>query len=339
VVGKIKFGKTAVVIFITVLIWVYADLALDEEETVYDAKISVVKSNPRLWVSFDGEPSASIEQVVLKGPRHRLDDVKRMQEKEEGLEFSFDAAREKMDESGNLKLLPFLQEDKEVKRLGLTVEDCKPDRIFVKIVKLVKRQLEVRCVDEDGNVIPATLEPEKVWISAPNDVEYFAQVQLTRGEITQARGAAIFKNPDLRLGEGQQVTAEETVRIRIPEQDPRKDYSVTGRLGIALSPNLQGRYSVEVTNLNEVVGLIAIRATDEAKRAYETQLIPSMTLYIFDEDKNEGTEVQRRDVVYNFPPDFFRNGEIELKNPQQPAQARFRLIPLAPAENGSVGSE
>jgi hypothetical protein len=53
---KIKFGKIAIVVFLTVLIWVWADLARDEQLPLPDVVVEVAKSsNPELWVSFVAE--------------------------------------------------------------------------------------------------------------------------------------------------------------------------------------------------------------------------------------------------------------------------------------------
>ena len=50
---KIKYGKILVIVLLTVLIWVWTDLALDEEFTVSGVEISIAKStNPALLVSF-----------------------------------------------------------------------------------------------------------------------------------------------------------------------------------------------------------------------------------------------------------------------------------------------
>jgi len=105
---------------------------------------------------------------------------------------------------------------------------------------------------------------------------------------------------------------------------------ITATLGIALSPTLQGKYKVEITNLDVVMSAIAIKATPEAKRAYEAQPFPKMTLYILDED-SKTTEKQRRQVVYNFPQEYVRRDEIMLN--QQPVVAQFRLIPLSSASS------
>jgi len=101
-----------------------------------------------------------------------------------------------------------------------------------------------------------------------------------------------------------------------------------------------GEYTVEVTNETQVLLPIAVRATEAAKSAYEGQPYPLMTLYIFDDDRKKAAVVQSRAVVYNFPLDFVRKGEIELiKNTQQPAEAKFKLIPLSSASVSSGGVE
>jgi hypothetical protein len=337
---KPKYGKIAVVVFITILIWVWADLALDEELTVPNTTISIVKSNPKLWVSFDDAPSITIEEMVLKGPLQKIAEIRRKLEEEEGLEIDFDAAKEKMNEPGTypLPLLPFLQKDEEIKRLGLKVESCKPETLSVKVVGLVSRRLDVKCVDEDQNPISeATVEPPQVDMLVPEDwgaEKRIAEVQLTRREIEQARVSPIDETPYIRLAAGQTRKASKLVKITMPpEPDRLSDYTIKApTLSIALSPTLQGKYYVEVTNLAEVLSPIVIKATPEAERAYKLQPLPKMTLYILDEDTKKGTEEQPKRVVYNFPPEFVRKREIELKNPQQPAEAKFKLIPVSSAE-------
>jgi hypothetical protein len=55
-------------------------------------------------------------------------------------------------------------------------------------------------------------------------------------------------------------------------------------------------------------------------------------LEIDDSDRDNKSEELRKDLVYNFPPEFIRKDEIMLN--QTPVQARFKLVPLnsAPAE-------
>ncbi|NIP23773.1 MAG: hypothetical protein GWN67_15850 [Phycisphaerae bacterium] len=341
--GKPKYGKIVIVVFITILIWIWSDLALDEDFTVSNVEINIVKSNPQLWVSFDDAPSVTIEQIVLKGPLRKIANIRRKLE-EERLEIDFDATKEKMNEPASypLPLLPFLKKDEEIRRLGLKVESCKPETLSVKVVRLVSRPLDVKCVDEDGNPIGgATVDPAQVDMLVPEDwgqEKRIAEVMLTRREIEQARGSPIEETPYIRLAAGQTRQATQSVEVTLPpEPDRLSNYTIKApTLGISLSPTLQGKYYVEVTNPEEVLSFFAIRATPEAERAYRQQTIPRMTLYILDKDTEKGLEEQSKKVVYNFPPEFVRKGEIELKNPQQPAEAKFMLIPISSTEASKV---
>ncbi len=340
---KPKYGKIAVVVFITILIWVWADLALDEKLPVSNATIRIVKSNPKLWVSFDDAPSITIEEMVLKGPLQKIGEIRRKLEEEEGLEIDFDAAKEKMNEPGTypLPLLPFLQKDNEIKRLGLKVESCKPEVLSVKVVGLVSRRLDVQCVDEDQNLISeAIVEQPQVEMLVPEDwgaEKRIAEVLLTLREIEQARISPIDERPYIRLAAGQTRDAPKLVRITMPpEPDRLSNYTITApTLSIALSLNLLNNYKPELTNSDAVLLPIAIKATPEAERAYKLQPIPHMTLYILDNDKNTKEEQLKREVVYNFPEEFVRKGEIKLN--QQPVIARFKLTPISSAETPPGG--
>ncbi|UCC23471.1 MAG: hypothetical protein JSW23_05305, partial [Planctomycetota bacterium] len=67
IIRKINSGKILVVVFITVLIWVWADLALDEELPDKPAVIVIDESaTPKLWVSFNQNRTADIK-ITLSG--------------------------------------------------------------------------------------------------------------------------------------------------------------------------------------------------------------------------------------------------------------------------------
>ncbi len=334
-VRKINYGKIAAVMLITVLIWIFADRALEEELPDKPATIVVDESaNPKLWVSFNQASSADV-RVTLSGPHAAVVDISRELKKGEKLEFDFDAAREKMDEPGEhtLTLLSFLQKDKKIKRLGLKIKSCDPNTLGVHVVKLVKKQLTVKCVDENQNLVKTeTIQPKQVDMPVPEDWDgetLVATVLLMPREISQARVSAVKKAPYIELAPGQIRQVPTIVKVTMPQQeDSLSDHTITAvTLGVSLSANLQGKYIVEVTNLNEVIGAIAIRATQEAKSAYE-----GMRYHVIleiDDDDAKSTE-PRRELVYNFPSEYVRNDEIELK--QQPVIAKFKLTPLLSAE-------
>ena len=342
---KIKYSKIAIVIFLTVLIWVSTDLALDEELQIPQVTINVTKStDPGLWINFKNEegilvPSISSVKALLKGPASRAAEVRRkIDEGSLSIEFFLDAEQEGMAEPGEyqLDLLNFLRKSYQMKQFGLMVESCEPETLTVSVVKLVGKSLTVQCFDE--NRIPVKIEsidPPNVDVFVPEDWEgekLKAQVKLTRGEIEQARLTPIKKLPYIELVPGQTRQATTAVKIKAaPVGDRLSEQTITAaKLGIELSVNLQGRYNVEVTNLNEVVRPFTIRATLAAKQAYEQKPF-QMTLYILDGEEKKLAEEQRKRVVYNFPEEAVRNNEIELKG--EPVEAKFTLTALASTES------
>jgi hypothetical protein len=337
-VKKVNYGKILVVVFITVLIWVWADLALDEVFSVSNVNITAKSTNPGLWVSFGDKASAFIDKMVLKGQASRITDVKRkLKDGSLVLEFFLDPGQtETIANPGEytLPLLTFLRQSDQIKRLGLTVESCEPQTLSVKVVGLDKKLLTIKCIDEAQNAVKAAaVEPKQLDAFVPKDwsgEKLIANVQLTRREIDQARLLAVEKTPFIELAAGQIRELQRTVKITMPpEEDLLADYTITtARLRFSLSPNIQGKYMVVVDNLDEVIRTITIRATADAKQAYE-KMPCQVTLEIDDEDA-ASAEPLRRNLIYNFPDEYLRKDDIRLN--QQPVTARFKLIPLPAAE-------
>ena len=132
--ARIKLGKIAIVIFITVLVWVWADLAQDERLPMSNEVVITIarSSDPSLWVCFAEEPSSlrysvTIDSVDLKGPASRIAEASRM--RNEGvldLEIFLRPDEQGMTEPGNptLPVLNFLRQSEKIRQLGLTVESC-----------------------------------------------------------------------------------------------------------------------------------------------------------------------------------------------------------------------
>ena len=334
---KVKYSKIAIVIFLTVLIWVWADLELDETLPEKSAVVVIDESvDSKLWISFDKSASADIK-ITLSGSHTAVTTLDRELRKElKPLEFIFNAVQEQMDKPGtdSLKLLEFLRKDRELRKRGLKVQSCDPNELSVNIVELVKRSLPVECLDASGNLLKTqSIEPSKVDALVPVDSRLTAKAVLTRAEIEQAKSAPIKINPNIELAEDHIRESATAVMIKLaPEEDPLSVQRIEdATLVIAMSPTLLAKYYVEVTNLPNVLNSLAVRATTDAKRAYENQPLPHMTLYIFNSDMEEGLEVPRKKVHYNFPPEFVRTGEIELNG--EPVNAEFKFIPRPSAES------
>ncbi len=327
--GKFNFGKIAIVLFLTALIWVWADLALDETPPPRRGRIIAADSSERIWVSFGQRPFVDIE-VTLSGPHsafNRLDSLLQEQQNNTRLEFVFDARSEQMNEEGvyPLRLLDFLQKDERLKRLGLKVKSVEPEVVMVNIVELVEKTLPVECFDEDGVQLKAeSIVPSTVKMFVPQAART-ARIELSRAEIETARSKVIERQPFVYLTADQRKAAAETVRIKLAvDESPLSEGTITeARLRICSSPGMLGKYRIEIENLSDVIGPIKIRATGPARDAY--QAMPYHVILEVDEE-DAGTEQQRKEVNYNFPPEYLRANEIELN--QTPIEARFRLIPI-----------
>jgi len=340
---KIKYSKIAIVIFLTILIWVWADLALDETFPVPGATIIVAESNPNLWVSFGGKASISIDNIVLKGPASKIAEMKReLSEGTLNLKFSLYPELEEITAAAagpfTLNVLDFIKGSAELRELsGLTAETCDPNTLTLDVVKLVERPLTVQCIDESGNSQKyESIEPSTVNALVPSDWgldKLIAQVKLTRNEIEEARKAPIKKIPYIELSAEQIRESSTAVTIKLaPEEDPLTVQRIEdATIGIAMSPTLSAKYYADITNLSNVLNSLAVKATTDAKRAYEGQQLPQMTLYIFESDIKQGQEDYRKAVHYNFPEKYVRTGEIELMG--GPTQAEFQLKTRPTAES------
>jgi hypothetical protein len=347
IIERRRLRKIAATLIFTTLIWVFADLALDEELTVSNLKLSVAKSvNPALWVTFSGQSSVPLEKVVLKGSARKVAEARqRINAGRFVREFYFDPEHEKMAAPGDqpLKAAEFLKGADSIRQLGLTVVSADPNILTVSVVELQKKQVVVRCLDESQNPLRvAGIEPAQVEAYVPAErtgAALEAKVTLSKREIEQARMAPIEKMPAVELAAGQTREAASSVKITLPkEQERLQEYLVTSvRLGVSLSANFEGKYRVELVNPETVMGSVAIRATPEAKRAYENMRY-HVILEIDDSDRDSRPDKSsavpgepapeiRRDLVYNFPAEFLRKDEIALN--QSTVQARFRLVPIA----------
>lgn len=339
---KVKVGKLLAVIFLTVLIWVWADLAKTESYTLSHARISIVQTaNPDLWVNFASGQSASVEDVVVTGASSRVEKFRRhvesLRKVGRTIEFDLDPKMAGMDEPGNhnLVLRDFLS--RVLRQQGLKVESCKPEKLAVTIRRLVKKTLEVRCFDENQNPVEASVDPPQVEIAIPEGLDGTARVQLSATEIRQAKAAAVKKRPFFHLPTGERIVAPVPVDVRLPVLTLQPQTVDKVRPGLVIAVNilkmvLQGKYEIEIENMRDLVAPVVIKASPAAKEAYENMAY-QVLLEIYDEDAQSASKVIRRKVKYNFPEEYMRRGEIELG--QQPVEARFKLVPAGEATSAA----
>lgn len=339
---KIKPGKIAIVVFLTSLIWVWADLALDERLTLTDVVVEVAKSsNPALWVSFvndrdeaDLQTSVTLDSVVLKGPASRIAEVKRLKNRGQldlGLFLTPEQAGATTAGVHPLDVLEFLKQSTEFRQLGLTVESCEPRRLRVRIQELEKRSVQVECTGLDASVV-ATLQPETVEAYVPKEDAGTrkALVKLTPEEQTRARTGAVEKTPYIELVPGgRRRDALSKVKVTLaPAQNALDRFRVPAAVGLCFNQNMQGKYRVILDNDPTELANVNILATPAAKDLY-AQAPYQLILYIQDSDRQSTDQPITRALVFNFPDDAVRRDEIR-EDGAAPV-ARFRLQPIVEA--------
>ena len=339
---KVKIGKLLTVLFITVLIWIWADLALEESLSLSRVEVTIGKStDPAEWVNFvdpNGRLATTffLDTVTLKGPTSKVRRI-RQQFAEGGQDLRLILATQEWATATpgeqTISLLDSLSRNEWIRQHGLTMEACVPETLMVRIDRLVQKSLTVHCVDSNDMTIEAAIaEPDRVDMYVPADWGQVAYVKLTPEEIIKAGTRPVTKKPYVELA-GRRREAGQEVAIRTPaDLDRLKTYSITTvRAGILISQNLQGRYQVKVDKPEDLYSIIRIRATEQAKQAYEAMRY--QVILEIDEGDTKSTGPQEKRLIYNFPERYLRSNEI---GPTGPATTiRFTLAPIPTPSGGT----
>ena len=338
---RLKPGKISIVVFLTALIWVWADLSQDDQLTLYDVRIEVAKStDPYLWINFAVEgadpnlqTSVALDTVGLKGPASRITEVSRR--KNRGvldLNLFLVPEQEGLTENGShmLNVLDFLRKSDEFRNLGLSVENCEPPRLTVVTRKLVEQFIPVECVGLDPG-LEASLDPSSVAAYVPVGRTLKARIpRLSVEEQNQAKIAPIEKTPYIELIPGQRRDIATKVKVSLaPAQNVLTETQFRPTIGFCFSTNTQGKYKVVLENGPTELNRISIRATAAARLAYVDNSDYHLELYIRDQDAQvpEDQWPISRELVFKFPDEYVRKGEIEASG--DPPIAKFHLVPVA----------
>lgn len=333
---KFKPGKISIVVFLTFLIWAWADLAMEDTLILSDIRIEVAKTTDQsLWVNFVVEgadpnlrTSVALDEVILKGPAARVTEVSRRKNRGD-LDLNLFIVPEQEGlteaEAHSLNVLDFLRKNDEIRALGLTVESCEPQRLTLVTYKLEERDVTVECVGIDAS-LQVTLNPSSVRAYVPAGKTLQARIQLSPAEQNQAKSGPIEKTPYVELAPSQRRDVTTKVKVTLaPIQNVLSEFVVPATYGICFSPNLQGKYRVIVHNEATELANVYVKATTPAYMAYRDapyQLI----LYIQDADRQNTQWPLSRLFVFGFPGDYVQRGEIEARDPAP--NAKFTLVPI-----------
>ena len=336
-----KVKKFAAVVFLTLLIWAWAYLSLEQEVSLWGSIELSPAAGPELLVTFKGGDSAFPVKLTFKGPPAKVSEMERlyraalMDPKHERLVYYYLPKDLGHTESGTytLDLLEFIRNSPAYQEMALTLEACEPSRLEVEVESLVKKQLVVQCLSEAGTPLKAAdVKPGQVAMYVRPDYNGPALIQLSSQQIEAARKSPIRQRPYVNLGlTGPRRSAAEEVRISLPTTEELNEYPFQPQsIGFVFSRNstLQSRFRVQIENESDL-RTIQIRATEAAKDAF-LKMRYHLLIEIRDEDATL-TEIPPREVIFNFPPEFIRNGQIEATASKM---ATIKLVPLTPTPAG-----
>lgn len=329
--------KMTVVVFLTLMIWVWADLETEEETPITRIPVRIATStDPSLRVDFIEASNrlnaeAHIKTITLRGPASRIERIRRMaQDGSLDLELSLVPQEEGIaapsEEPYAWSVANFLGRNATIRKLGVSVVSCDPESFDLRVRRFVQQSLKVRCEDENGMSLPtAVCSPARVDMYVPekwsSPDQLVAWVHLTAQERSRASSASITKQPYI-VDFGQQEFASKEVQVSIPEQEKVLKAAAieSPDLGILGDPIVLRDYTVKITNLPDVLAAFEYEATEEAKLAYEKRKY-HVILRISEESSGE----QAQELLYWFPPEYEGKGEIRLRG--TPQTAKYELIP------------
>lgn len=327
--------KIAIVVFLTLLAWIWAYNALESELPGEVASLNIFETdNASTLVTFD-KPAPIRLSVTISGPSSKVKNLRNeMMTGETKLDFIFNAEKEGKDKPGTylLNVIELLNKSTKMQSLGLTIKDCTPDWIEVTVEELFEKELEVQCLDENGAIIKHDdIKPARVsmYVKADATSELLkANVTLTRPQIEKARKGYITAPAVVEIASGQTRNAG-SVQIKLPSTEQALNTHAVNlqRIGYVLNPYLADKYKVELQNEKDLMSSITITATEEAFKEYDERTLYQVLVEVRDDDINAPDGIATREVIYNFPVEYIRNGQIELiQSPEK--MAKFKLIEI-----------
>jgi hypothetical protein len=333
-----KVNKVLLVVFITFLIWVWADLALEERAEGVAAMIQVKEMPSQdMWVTLDSKMNIEVRMTVT-GPHARVAEIKRqLRPGGAPLTFAFDARQQGLVAQAakrTIDLMQFLQGQPEFKTLGVTVLSVEPSTTEVSVMPLVPKSLRVKLLNNSGLEILdyEKIEPDQITVPVPETWtgdKLVAYVQLGTSSETAARQKPIERTPYVELAPGMKKDADRNVTIKLRSEQPLKAKTISPVIGYAFSANLQGQYRVDINeeDLTKAMNGLSYSATDAAETAYKAMPY-QLLLMVEEKDRAAAAPITRR-LIYNFPLDSVEKDEIK---PLAPApEVRFRLVPVQPS--------
>ena len=326
--------KLAAVVFLTMLIWAWAYLALEEEMPRQTGTLDISNNRQDIFVSFENQPAPVSLKLTIEGPPSQIAELKKRlrasdaNPNKERLDFFYNPESQGYSTFGTheLKVVEFLNASDKLKDMAVTVVLCEPARINVKVEKLTKESITVQCLDVNNTLLNvASIDPPRIEMFVRDNWTEPATVILTEAEIGRARKESVTVTPFIELSQGKPLYYKGTVDIKLPSTEnplePRVQQPTIGYIG---SKNFWDKYRVELSNESELRSRFQFKASERAFIAYEKTAYQVLIEVLPDDETAE--DAIHRPIIYNFPKEFVQIGEIKLVEPEPPRVAIFKLV-------------
>jgi hypothetical protein len=346
---RFKIKKILAVVFLTVLIWVWSDLALDDTKDLLQIPVVLGNSSdPNLLVSFVDEAGLltdrmMINTVSIKGPKASVDQIK-AEERNESLNLHLVLEPDHWEltqpmEAPAWSLVNFVKRSPAISDRGLSIVNCAPRTASISVMQLSKRLLSVQCVDESEAAIPAQVTPSSIEMYVPEawtGDRLVAYVELSAADLGRAQGENPIEDNipfvDIR---GRRRMAKQSVTVRLSAEVTKLEYQSIDqpKFCLVVDPVVQQDYEIVITNKEYTLGSIQFKGTDAAKRAYQDE--PYHVELVVERKDSPRAGPQSKILEYRFPRDVGKN---QIQPDDSPlATIDFELVPRDKAsENGTT---
>lgn len=335
-------NKFLVVVFLTLLIWAWAFMSKATERSFVGTLAVSPSMDPGLLVTFSQDDNSipqteiSLKSLNFEGAPSKLSDLQKRyalpldDPDVERLNFYYDPAERT---GGPLNILDYLQNDIKIQELALALKSCIPSQVTVNIEQLEETELPVQCVNKDNAPLKASADPAtvKIYVRKGYPVES-ATVVLTPQLIEAAQKQPVSVTPYVELGvAGIKRKAANPVQITLKTEEQLKPnaFKTQKPIGIIMSELLQSKYKVTILNDSEIRDTTTIFASDEAYRAYLDVTYPIL-IEIKESDVNL-PQIPPKKIIYNFPPEYVRSGEIRLDDTRIARTANIKIEQINPS--------
>ena len=345
---RIKIQKILSVVFLTVLIWVWSDLALDDTGDL--TQIPVVlgnSSDPNLLVSFVGDDGRLTDHIIIdtvsiKGPAGLVEQMKTLERnKPEDLLLLLEPDIWELTEpmaAPSWSLVNFVRQSPAISSRGLSIDNCSPRTASISVMQLAKRSLPVQCVNEYESPIPAGVALSSITMYVPEawtGDALIASVKLNAEDLNRAQGEIpidLFPYVDI---DGRIMTAKQSVKVRLSEAMTKlEDQQIEKpKFCLVVDPIVQRDYKIVISREEEALRSIRFRGTDAAKRAYQDE--PYHVELVVERRDGPQAGPQSKSLEYRFPREYVEKRQIEPDDSPL-ATIDFELVPKdTPSDNGT----